>query len=220
MPLEVVCLCTYLVTDNYGLWRPQDHRASKFVKALKGETLNGYAYVPVLGVQRHLDNNNLDESIEWFGDLVANYMQEHEMDPPFVLVPVPNSSNTRDSRRKPRTLKLAQAVAARIGQGTTVADCLRWKQDFGSARKGTGMATRDPAKLYPNLAVVEKIDGSNPYILIDDAIASGGHLKACAAKLTKKGATVVAAFCGGRTVHEPPDSAFAPLREEMDDYIP
>jgi len=221
MPLEVICLCTYLVTENYGLWRPQDHNASKFVKALKGETLNGYAYVPVLGVQRHLDNSNLDESIVWFGDLVASYMQQHGMNPPFVLVPVPNSSSTtKDSSSRPRTRKLARAIAAKIGQGTTVADCLRWKQNLGSARKGTGVATRDAATLYSNLAVIEKIDGSNPYILIDDAIASGGHLQACAAMLAKRGATVVSAFCGGRTVHEPPDSAFAPLREELADYIP
>jgi hypothetical protein len=39
-------------------------------------------------------------------------------------------------------------------------------------------------------------------------------------RLREKGARVVVALCGGRTVHEPPDSAFALLHEELEDYTP
>src|SRR6267143_3346780 len=107
---RLLCVCSYLVTNDYGLWRPQDHNASKFVKAVKGETLNGYAYVPVLGVRRHLNNANLDDSVEWLGDMVASYMQEAAMEPPFVLVPVPNSSiTTKSSKRGDHEHKIGQS---------------------------------------------------------------------------------------------------------------
>ena len=214
MPLEVISFCSYLKTDDYSVWRPQDHNATKFVKALKGEQLNGYAYVPVLGVQRYLNNANLDDSIEWFGDMVAHYMQENGLEPPFVLVPIPNSGNTTKSS-KPRTLKLARDIAAKIGD-TEIADCLRWKKALGSARKGGG--TRDAGILYRNLVVTEELDETLPHILIDDALASGGHLQACAAKLESEGATVAMAFCAGDTVHEPPQAAFDIFRRMLDDY--
>lgn len=214
MPLEVICFCSYLVTNDHSVWRSQDHIATKFVKALKGEQLKGYAYVPVLGARQYLGNGNLDDSIEWFGDMVAHYMQENGLEPPFVLVPVPNSGNTRKSP-KPRTFKLAKAIAEKIGN-TEIADCLRWKEDLGSARKGGG--TRDAGILYRNLVVTEELDESLPHILIDDALASGGHLQACAAKLESEGATVAMAFCGGDTVHEPPPLAFDIFRRELDDY--
>lgn len=220
MPLEVVCFCSYLVTENRSAWRPQDQIATKFVKALKGETLKGYAYVPVLGSRQYLGNGNLDDSIEWFGDMVASYMHDAGIEPPFALVPVPNSSATSKLPR-PRTHKLARAIARRIGAGAVVADCLRWKRDLGSTRKGTG-GTRDAATLYANLVLIEDVDDTIPHILIDDAVASGGHLRACAAKLRVEGASVVKAFCGGITVHEPPDSAFPypPFEREDEDYEP
>ena len=217
MPLEVISFCSYLKTDDYSVWRPQDHNATKFVKALKGEQLNGYAYVPVLGVQCHLSNANLDDSIEWFGHMAAHYMQQNGLEPPFVLVPIPNSSAVSKSP-KPRTLKLAKAIAARLGNETKVADCLRWKKAIGSARKGGG--TRNARILHENLVLIEELDEELPHIMIDDALSSGGHLQACAAKLQSEGATVTKAFCGGDTVHEPPQDAFAIFRRELDDYEP
>lgn len=218
MSLFVTSFASYLVTDDYSSWRAEDHNASKFVKALKGERLNGYAYVPVLGVRRYLGNGNLDDTIEWFADIVANFMQQNGIEPPFALVPVPNSGITLESDKKPRTLKLASAIAKKTGNDSKAVDCLRWKRGLGSARKGTG--TRDVPTLYANLAVTKKIDKNVPHMLIDDAIASGGHLQACAAKLKHEGANADIAFCGGHTVHEPPESAFAIFHSELADYEP
>ena len=218
MPVDIVCFCSYLVTDDYSKWCPDDHIASKFVNALKGEELKGYAYVPVLGLRRYLGNANLDDAIGWFADMVASHMQRHRMHGPFALVPVPNSGNTVRSSTRPRTVKLARATAPKIVDGTKVLDCLRWKKDLGSARRGAG--TRDPATLYQNLAFISKLPVGTPYILIDDVLTTGGHLQACIAKLTSGGAAVIAGFCAGRTVHDPPEDPFAVTKESVPDYLP
>jgi hypothetical protein len=216
MSIEVICFCSFLSTINVP-WRTEDHNANKFVKALKDEELNGYAYVPVLGVQRLLNNANRDDSIEWFGDLVAHFILHNGYEFPLVFVPVPNSSTTTNTSKRPRTRKLAKAIADRVSGDTVVSDCLRWKVELGSARKG---GPRDAPTLFKNLIVTEKLDKKIRYVLVDDVTTSGGHLAACTARLKEKGATVIGAFCAGKTFQEPPHSAFDIFRETVEEYEP
>ena len=150
-------------------------------------------------------------------DLVTHYIQQIDLSAPPAPVPVPNSNTPTASSKKPRTRKLAKAVADRIGEGTFVCDCIRWKVDLGSARNG---GPRDPTIPFGNLIVTEIIDKKTLRVLIDYVSTSGGHLRACAAKLKEKGATVGAAFWAGKTFHEPAVSAFSCFQETLEDYNP
>jgi len=57
-------------------WRSEDYDSYKWVQALKGEQLNKYALVPVKGNYRRLSNQNLPDAIQWFAELVADYLQQ------------------------------------------------------------------------------------------------------------------------------------------------
>jgi hypothetical protein len=39
--LKLISICAYL-TDGDVKWRPEDHRATKMVKAVKGDPIKGY----------------------------------------------------------------------------------------------------------------------------------------------------------------------------------
>jgi adenine/guanine phosphoribosyltransferase-like PRPP-binding protein len=63
--------------------------------------------------------------------------------------------------------------------------------------------TRDPQELYGRLRLALPTlpqDGAN-VVLVDDVLASGGHLRAAAAFLNDCGANVIAAVCAGRADH-------------------
>ena len=222
MSLRVYCFCTYL-TDIGGGWRGQDYDAHDFIHALKGRQLNGYAQIPVSGKSKRLDNTNLDKAIDWFGVMVADYLgaastpihREKEGNPS-QLVPVPNSDSVVNAG-SPRTACLARAIVKRLTSASQIADVLRFKSKMPSANQQGG--TRDPEELYERLVVTGDISES-PYVLVDDVFTSGGHLKACAARLRHAGAKVSMAFCAGRASSEQPDDPFAVQVEVLDDFIP
>ena len=215
MSLRVYCFCTYL-TDIGGAWRGQDYDAHDFIHALKGREFNGYAQIPVSGKSKRLDNTNLDKAIDWFGVMVADYLEEKGIQNPASLVPVPNSDSVVNAG-SPRTACLARAIAKRLTSDTQVADVLRFERKVPSANQQGG--TRDPEELYKRLVVTGDISGS-PCVLVDDVLTSGGHLRACAARLRRAGAKVSMAFCAGRASGEQPDDPFAVRVEMLDDFIP
>lgn len=217
MPLHVVCFSSYLATIHIS-WRSDDWYSHKFVHAIKGHELNGYAYIPVLGNVRRLNNANRDSAIDWFAEMVGDYFARKKIVPPFGLIPIPNSKCTKSSSTKPQTLRLARAIAKRIGEGVEVEDCLRWKKDLGSASSEGG--PRDAGVLYDNCAVIDELDEDIPYILVDDVLTSGGHLQACAARVRNVDAEVSLAVCAGRTSYEQPKNAFAIIEETLADYEP
>jgi orotate phosphoribosyltransferase len=57
-------------------------------------------------------------------------------------------------------------------------------------------------------------------VLVDDVVTSGGHLRACAAKLTVDGAGVPLAVCAGRTLYDQEKDAFEIVEESLKDYEP
>jgi hypothetical protein len=148
MALRVVSFCRYLCNRSV-VWRQCDWNAYKFVHAIKGDQLNGYAYVPVRNLQRRLSNQNLASAIEWFAGFAAERILQENIRGLITLIPVPNSGCTSSSSAKPSTRKLARAICEQLGDKAIVLDCLRWKKDLGSASKQGG--PREAAILYSNL---------------------------------------------------------------------
>lgn len=226
MPLIAISFAQYLIHDSLQKWRPEDHNALKFVKAIKGETLNGYANVPVRGRNRRLNNSNQAKAAAWFGEMAGDYLVDVvRLNPKALigLVPLPSSDAVRGTTftRFPAR-ELATALAEQLAQlgirNVKVADVLRWTEPMLSARKGGG--PREPVLLYPKLTLIGKVAGFNYHLLIDDVLTSGGHLRACAAVLRKNGAEVPFAICAGRTRYVAEDDPFASSKEELPDFVP
>jgi hypothetical protein len=216
MPLPVVCYCRYLANRSI-FWRPEDFDSYKFVHALKGHQLNKHCFVPVRGTQRKLSNENLEDAVEWFGIFGADRLAKTNIIGNIAVVPIPSSGCTVSSSVRPPARKLARAVCDSF-QGARLFDCLRWKQNLGSASKEGG--PRDASVLYDNLRLMAKPPAGSRVVLIDDVLTSGGHLRACAARLKIGGAHVDLAICGGRTLYHQERRAFDIVEETLDDYDP
>src|SRR5690348_4737776 len=135
MSFNIVSCCTYLTDVENGPWRRRDYDAHDFVFAVKGRRLNGYAQVPVRGTDRRLDNDNRDDALAWFGQMIADVANNHRLIAPVALVPVPNSDCAVDSQPG-RTLTQAEALAAELnrrpGANAIVLDALRWFEPIES----------------------------------------------------------------------------------------
>ena len=221
MPFAVACFCSYFCNRSL-MWRGEDFDSFKWIKALKGEEIRGYATVPVNGTWRRLTNANVDSAVDWFASIAAEHLRKRKIKGPFVIIPVPNSKCVVSSTVKPQTRKLAKALCDVLGDGSSVADCLRWKKNLGSASKEGG--PREPEILYNNAVLLadalKGVDHSQLVILVDDVTTSGGHLRACAAKLRSKQLKVKIALCGGKTTYGQDNPAFHLYEDELEDYGP
>jgi predicted amidophosphoribosyltransferase len=223
LSLFVVSFASYLTDVTFQQWRPEDYDASKFIKAIKGDSLNKYAQVPVRGVRLRLENSNRADAVGWFAQMAADYLtKDFRLNPEasFGLVPVPSSDAVNKatfSRFPARDLanalakELQQAGIKRVG----LADVLRWTQKLPSARKAGG--SRDAGVLLPKLVLTQKLTGFDFYIMVDDVLTSGGHLQACAALVRKNGGQLAGAVCAGRTRQIAVDDPFKPATEELED---
>jgi hypothetical protein len=214
MPLKVASFSTYLSMPG-AEWRQDDYAAYKFVRAVKGRTINRYARVPVNGQRRLLEQANANDAVDWFAEMVAAKIKRR--DSPLILVPVPNSSCVAEKPELiPRTLALAEALARRWAN-TSVLDCLRWEADLGSASSGHG--TRDPQTLYENFVVTAEIPEAT-FALVDDVKTTGAHLQAARTVLLRHGATCEWALCAARTVQDQSQDPFSFLAEKLPDWEP
>jgi hypothetical protein len=212
MAVTVVSFATYLTRSP---WSDGDRNALKFVKAIKGKPFKYTGYVPVLGKTQVLTASNSEDSINWFGELAASEITKLRKNAQLVLVPLPNSSCTVRNKKKPRTALLAEAIASNL-KNATVWDGLRWLTENTPTHQG---GTRDPQKLYDNLAVTS-IPPKGTLILVDDVFTKGGHLQAAVARLAEKKAECKWAMSAGRTVLDSPANPFAIVTEEIGDFVP
>ncbi len=209
--MRTVAFASYLTTTHIQ-WRTEDYNASKFIKAIKGDELRGFAMVPVCGGYKKLDQTNAHEAVGWFGDMAAAYLHNAGLDNiTIALVPIPGSLCCK-LRESSRTVGLAKAIAERV-RCATVWDGLRWREARRSSRHG---GTRDPAQLVANLRVRRSLPNC-PLVLIDDVVTTGAHLKASRLLLINNGANCDLAVCAGRTVLEPMDDPFSISTSTLDD---
>jgi hypothetical protein len=219
MALRVVSCCTYLTEVASVVWRARDHDAHDFVKAVKGQPINGFAQIPCRGEAHRIDDSNRDLALELFGRMVADAAREHGLSTPGVVVPVPNSRCHVGCPWRPRTLEQAQVLALELERGVTVLDAFRWSESLLSASAGGGQ--REPQHLFDRLRIVQEFPaGGLPCILVDDVLTSGGHLQACAAALRARGHSVELALVAGRALRTQMAEPFAVRVEVLADFTP
>jgi hypothetical protein len=217
LSLTTVTFSAYLVGPYPRPGNPgRVYDAHDFIDAIKGDPINGWAYVPVRGVLRRLETANRDDAIEWFGQMAADYYRATIDELPIQLVPVPNKAAVRDSGVTPRTLRLAEAIQRNIGATAIVSDVLRWQIRLARAHEN---GPRDFTTLYNALLMMtDDVPDDRIIILVDDMKTSGSHLQAASAELLRvTGQRPLYAYCAGRRVDAFPADSFAVVVEEIED---
>lgn len=214
MAVTAVCFCTYL-TGILVPWRHEDHNAHKFIKALKGDPINGYARILVGRTWHRLQESNRDSAIDWFGEMAADYVTKNHKKRPLALAPVPSSNCVVGGRIVSPIYRMADAIASRL-QNVTVWDGLRWSEAMIPSHKG---GIRNAAHSYAHLRITRKLPEAE-IVIVDDVLTSGSHIRAIAAKLTASRGVCKLAVCAGRTVGEQVEDPFAIIEEELADFKP
>ena len=190
--LKLITLCAYL-TDVSSVWRPEDHTASKMVKALKGDEINGWFDYKVAGKYRRFDQSNVHEFVDRIPIALARMIARH-VDTPASLVPIPNSHVTDVGAENFRTLVLAQGIATQSGGKLTAVPALVFKEPQPKSREGGPRSSEHFENAY---ALVANVRG--PIVLLDDVCTGGGHLIGAYRKLNSPLRNVILACAFGRS---------------------
>jgi hypothetical protein len=217
MPIRSISFFTYRTRGSD--WSAPQLGVLRFIRALKQRDLGGCGDVLVNGREpkRRLMQQNATVAFDWFAEMAVPLLREELGTLRVALVPIPNCDCTTAVLAS-GTSALADAVRTRAA-AVIVSDVLRWRQKMPSARSGQG--PRDPALLYPNLRLRPGwTPHPRPHVLVDDVVAGGGHLRACAAFLHAHGANVQLAIAAAKADWDPPDDPFQRRVEEYPDFEP
>jgi hypothetical protein len=217
MPLPVVSFSTYLTAVDGVSWRTADYDARNFVHAIKDHDIATFACVRRGTEWREFDNWNRQEVVFWFADMVAEYFGRHPLPHPFILVPVPGSQADLRFDGPSRMAAVARAIAGQLPAASGVQDVLRWESPMLPATACGGR--RDAAFLYERLRITTRLNGKR-VVLVDDVVTTGGHLRACAARLRSEGTEALLGICAGRADPVQAVDPFAVRQEELDDFEP
>jgi hypothetical protein len=223
MPIRTICFYTYRSNHNRG-WTDPELGVLRFVRAIKQEPLAtkpghddfGAVLVNGTGPKRELRQTNASDAFDWFAEMAVKRITQELGTLKVALVPIPDSACTKGVAAA-RTRVLADAIAKRAATAI-VADALRWTEPMVPAHSG---GPREPSLLYPRLRLpVAWTPLDRPYVLIDDVATSGGHVRACAARLNTRGAEVPLAICGAQAEQYFSGDPYEERVEDHDDFRP
>ena len=212
--LRVVCFSTYVADPARQTPRHRDVR--NFLLALRGERIVGESKIPVGKEERSLTTNNVNDSIDWFGEMAAEYVRANDLPATFALIPVPTAKATLESSSAPWTSLLAISIVSNGLPEADVADVLRWREPLPPP----GERALSAAELYANLAVTRKLAPGVSAVLVDYLYTSSATVRACAARLQDQGVAVPMALCAGRTTDDATHDAFRVVVGEITPFEP
>ena len=195
--------------------------ARAFVSAIKGDEIKAkfpcYIRAPD-GSKVQFSRANPAPAVSLFAAWAATVIRRQGW-LPCTLVGIPSSKSTTADLKPCRTEVIAGLIRARLSSSVVSAEnLLRFTRALPSASKEKG--PRQAMVLYPQLAVIGAGVRATNYVLVDDVCTTGGHLKACAAKITADGGRVLGAICAGRTTQEEVKRIFGESSEDLAEYNP
>lgn len=213
LPLLVKSFAAYY-TGEGGVTGPI-RDAQDFIKAIKGLEIRGiYARIPILGRFIRITRADASPAVDGFARWAAGCLEDNG---PYILIAIPPGSAVVGTAAGHRTDAVASKIADASGGRASMLSLFRWQTQMPSTRDG---GTRDPRQIFQNLTCERVSRPAGQYVLIDDVFTTGGHLRACAAKLHELELMPALALCAGRTCHEPPADPFAGTEEEIEDFDP
>ena len=192
-------------------WRQDDYAASKFIKALKGRPVNGYAWVPSgLGPfnRFRLTQQTQAEAFTIFARRAAPILAGVSAKKPIALVPVPNRHFTVDWEGDCRTSVMAGLLLTALGAGWQTDTFIRWQFEIEPGN-------RDADELYLLLSPLKYVSTAANIVLVDDVLTSGAHMKASARRASEAGLTIVAGIAAGRADQGYPPEPFGVRQETV-----
>jgi hypothetical protein len=207
--LKLITLCSYL-TVRPPEWRQVDHDASKMVKALKGDTINGYFHAKIADKNTRFDQSNAADFVKRIPLALAKMIARH-VEGPATIVPIPNAHVTDPAIPDFRTLDLAKSVAAASRDQFSVVPALVFKKPQIKSRKG---GPRSPHYFEQAYRLASDLKGK--IVLLDDVCTSGGHIIGAYWKLEAPPARDVVLACAfGRSTKEQVNTPVGPREQTL-----
>lgn len=180
-------------TEN-GVWRTNEEFSSwNFVRLLKGEIPRATGTAWVDGARRPFSTR--EDALQIFADWAKKKFPYRSL--VGCLIPVP-SSKTTVSAIPPvwAALDMAKAVQAALPWKVEIWDGLRLAEEMQSWRDTN---RRDPEALRDNLRAINLPLPWGGYVLVDDALTTGGHAIVSRDFLKGNGYTVSTGIFASRT---------------------
>ncbi len=208
--LSVVSVCPYL-TDTDVKWRPSDYSANKMVKALKGQSFNGYFQVRIDGKWVSVTNENAERFRPVVHGILAKELCKR-VEGSATLVPIPNSHVIAPDSADFRTRALAEGIAEASEGLLNCSVALVFGEALAKTHSTQGF--RDPRFYRDKYQLISKPE--SPVVLIDDVFTSGAHLVGAAWKLADEGCNVVLAGTWAKSTKEQREPVFQVCEDELD----